>query len=329
MVGMAINPLAMLGGSPGDGQQAPGFMSGSKVPPPPPAMAGSPADTIDVSKGLPLEVLAASIKLRLEGSRRMMTRERQMQMAQFLGQVVFNGQFLAQINQQGKTVDYVEFARMLDDAMGIEHTYIWMRDLKPEEQAKLQQPPPQVLAAQQKTQSDAQTRLQIMQMKQQGEKYHTDAQVQIAQNKADEESAQEILKLLAKEKADLLARQPDPAKQQAAVLDMMGKVQDLKHASDLHQLGMTQQSQQGQMDMQQQGQQGGVDLLKQISDAQMGLANAKQQHQQEMNHMREKHAVGLAQSMDKHNAQMQQMKDRAAASRVLGGPEGKDRGAPG
>lgn len=110
------------------------------------------------------ESVQKPFSFRMSAASKMITRERVMQMFPFLAQYLISGPFISQLQKAGRTVDFEEMAKMLQDATGISRKYTIVRDLSPEEQKALQQPPPEVVADQQKTQMELQTRMQLQKM---------------------------------------------------------------------------------------------------------------------------------------------------------------------
>lgn len=190
-------------------------------------------------------------KISIRGSQRMLTREALREVVPFLGQFFFNGQFVSALSQVGKTVDYAEFWRMIEDATGIGKRYVAIRDLNPQEKQALQQPTPQIQAQMQMKQQDAQTRLQLMDKKTQSEQSIADKQGEWEALKAQETSATAILKLIQEEKAALNSGQEE---RQGAHADMMmeiqAKQQELQHEREKHQMDLQHKKQSMAFDMQ-------------------------------------------------------------------------------
>lgn len=136
-------------------------------------------------------------RVRARGASKMLSRDRLTQMYQFVAQNVMNGQVMGMLNQSGQTVDFNELMQMLMDATGIPRRYGIIRPLTPEEKQFMQQQQQAAEQAKQpgemaKAQLEAQTRLQMGQMKAQGEQQKNEVALQIAQMKNSGPSPEEM-----------------------------------------------------------------------------------------------------------------------------------------
>ncbi len=136
------------------------------------------------------------VKFVVTAASRMVVKDR---LAMFLGpitQMIFNPEVMHQANLQGKTIDFNEWSRFMQDATATSLSYAFFRDMEGDEEAKLQQPDPKTQAQMQMKQLDAQTRVQMGQMKAQTEGDKADKMLLAHTNESGEKSARELLKLL-------------------------------------------------------------------------------------------------------------------------------------
>jgi len=134
------------------------------------------------------EAFRSATRVRARAASKMLSRDRLTQMYQFVAQNVMNGQVIGMLNQSGQTVDFGELIQMLMDATGVPRRYNIVRQLTPEEQQFMQQQQQAQEQAKQpaemaKAQLESQTRLQMGQMKVQGEAQKNQTALQIAQMK--------------------------------------------------------------------------------------------------------------------------------------------------
>lgn len=109
------------------------------------------------------------VRFRMLASSKMMTRERLSQVAPILIQFLTQGPMIEQLAKSGKTVDFDELFRLVQDATGVGRLYSLVRPMTPEEQQARQAPPPDVAAKMQAKELESRTRLQMGQMKAQAE----------------------------------------------------------------------------------------------------------------------------------------------------------------
>lgn len=272
----------------------PGFLA----PPPPqptpivqPELAPPDPEAMSID---PL-VLNRPVKIRINASDRMRTRDRLQQSVPFLAQFIMNGPFLQELAQSNMTIDFPEFFRMVWDATGIQQDYRIARPLTPEEQQKRSQPSPDAQAAMQQAQLEAKTRTDIMQMKIGSDQQIAQLQAMVKNKEISEESARHILQIFGQEAADK-AKQPDPRQVQldlqasAAQHQQNLQQQQQKHALDLqHAQQKAQiQAQQGQqthaLDIHQKAQQGHVDTaMKAKADMTKMVLDSMMAHQKLQN----------------------------------------------
>jgi len=127
-------------------------------------------------------------RVRVTASSKMLTRERISQQFPFIAQTLLQGPMLNALSQAGYTVDFMQFTRMMMDATGIDRYYNLIRPFNEEEKKAQQEQQQQAEnigkeGEMQKAQLDAQTRLQMGQMKMQAESEKNQTAMQIAQMK--------------------------------------------------------------------------------------------------------------------------------------------------
>ena len=153
-----------------------------------------PAQGIQVSKSL----FSKGASFRMEAASRMKTKAN---LAAFLvpvTQLLFNPQTVALAQQSGKTIDFEEWSRFMQDATGTARSYDFFRDMEANEQAQL--PPTPQAVQMQKAQMQAQSRDKATQVKMQVEQQKMQQQGQQAQDDRGENSALQILQSLIKER---------------------------------------------------------------------------------------------------------------------------------
>jgi hypothetical protein len=91
----------------------------------------------------PFDVIKASVKITLRASAKMQSRTAMLQSLPLVLQTFMNPALLAQMAKQGMTVDFVELSNMMLDAMNYRSRAALIRQLTPQEQQSLQQPPPE------------------------------------------------------------------------------------------------------------------------------------------------------------------------------------------
>lgn len=252
-------------------------------------------DDYDPAEPLGWEILGRPYRVKMESSRRLVNREKLLQIVQFIGPMVSNAQFVEQMAQQGKAADLVEFWRMVEDATGIERTYTLFRPMNAQETQARSQPAAAVQAQMQAKQAEGETRKEIMAMKQQGEKYKVDTQAQIKELEIREESAWKTLEQIVNEKIAIIGK-PDPqTEQMLAQIKLQTEGQKMQLDREKHQMGLQAEMQKHQMGMASRAQQ-----------AQFSATAGEQSHQQKMRQTAESFLAG--QEMRK-----QESKDKAAA----------------
>lgn len=113
---------------------------------------------------VPATIAQKKCRFRMSAASRMVTRDKLLQTFPFLAQFILQGPIVDQLQRAGKTVNFEELFRMLQDATNVGQLYQLIRPLSPQEQQALQQPDPKTAAEMQKAQMEAQTKLQVAQI---------------------------------------------------------------------------------------------------------------------------------------------------------------------
>ena len=147
-------------------------------------------------------VFDKSITFRMQAGSRMRTKESLGQFFLPITQVLFNPAVIGAAGQQGKAIDFVEFARFFQDATGTSQSYQFFRDMNPQEQQMAQRPDPRTAAMLQAKQMDVQTRTGIASQKSnvQHEKNVLDYKARTGETA--ERSARELIATLAQDRSD-------------------------------------------------------------------------------------------------------------------------------
>ena len=224
-------------------------------------------------------VIQKKVRFRMLAASKMVTRDKLMQVLPFWMQTLSQGNIMEGLKQTGKTIDFDELFRMIQDATGVSNTYALVRPLNEQEQKAAQQPSPQMQADQQKQQADLQGRMQLMQLKNQGE-------VQKAQ----------------------VMKQPDPwaaqIAQQKAQQDAAAKQQEMQADQQMQQAQLEAKRQELAIKLGAKKQEHQMDLQKQGADLQATLAGAQQDRQiSQVAH--EQKMAQLLQSLQADQAQAQ------------------------
>lgn len=111
------------------------------------------------------EALQEPVSFKMSAASRVNTQQKLAAVFPFLMQFLVQGPFISELARVRKTIDWDEMLTMLKDSTGVGKNYNLVREMTEEEVEARKQPPPEVVAAQQKAQMDSQTRLQMGQMK--------------------------------------------------------------------------------------------------------------------------------------------------------------------
>lgn len=129
------------------------------------------------------------VRFKLGAATRALSQDKQRAMLPIILQTYLSGPMIQSLAALGKVPDVEQIDKFVQDATGSAQIYKFVRDMNEQEKQAAQAPPPQVQAKMQADQMAAQTRMQIMQMKVEGNA-----------NTQAEKSAIELLKIFAEEK---------------------------------------------------------------------------------------------------------------------------------
>jgi hypothetical protein len=176
-------------------------------------------------------VFRHKMNFRMNAASRMMTKDTLQQIFPFLMQNLTAGPFIQQLNATGQTVDWGVLSQMLQDATGTARQYPIFRPMSPEEQEAMNQPPPDVIAKQQETQSELETRKELMQMKVQGELEK--AQIQKQPDPSQIEAEQMKLQMdLAMKQVEMQSKKEE-AQTKAALQQFLARLKMQEKEADL------------------------------------------------------------------------------------------------
>jgi hypothetical protein len=164
------------------------------------AVEGAPLNGLNPENGESTEVnpsaLGKNVRYRMMASSRMLTQSKLAQVIPFLSQYIMNGAFMGQLAKAGKTVDFEEFFNMVQDSTGTKQSYKLVRSLTEEEKAAMSQPPPEAIMSAQQADKSNQVRLQIAQMKQEGDLQAAMLSGEISKEKSEEATALQLLQMM-------------------------------------------------------------------------------------------------------------------------------------
>lgn len=237
------------------------------------------------------QAFRTATRVRARAASKMLSRDRLTQMYQFVAQNVMNGQVIGMLNQSGQTVDFSELIQMLMDATGVPRRYAIVRPLTPEEKQFMQQQQQAQEQAKQpvemmKAQLESQTRLQMGQMKVQGEQEKNKTALQIAQMKNSGPSPEEIQMEQMKAQMEMALKNKDMelkehdlrVKQATSQLQMIMEQAKLKGK----QQEIAMKSQENQMGMMAKRSEMGLNLQTKAAMNQQSLRHSEEAHQQQM-----------------------------------------------
>lgn len=198
------------------------------------------------------------IQVRVLASSRMMAKDELVQVVGPLLQFMMSGPFLQQLQMSGRTVDFNEVFEMIQMATGTKRRFNFIRDLTEQEQQALNQPPPEVQAEQARADQAAQIRLQMGQMKLQGEQYkgQVDLQKEMIKKQPDENA--QIQTMIQAEVQRELARIKLQAEREKNQMNLLAKQQELQLKSAEGAQKLQQMSAEGEVKLRAQQQQNEV-----------------------------------------------------------------------
>jgi len=238
-----------------------------------------------------------AVQFKIKASSQMLTRDKLSQIFPYLIQYMTAGPFIQGLAQTGLTIDWGEMFQLLQDATGISRSYTLVRSLNEQEQKQLNQPSPDAQAEQQKSQMEAQLRMQIATMS----------------NETDLKKA-------------MIAKQPNPAEAQAAQqkleLDMMReqmKLQVEQQKLEIEQQKAAMQLQLKRMEMQMKAQEMQMKAIMGQQQAQQNMAIKTQQADLDTQLARQQHDVAMVQTQQslqqnqaQHEQKLKQIKEAQA-----------------
>lgn len=324
-------PSSVSGLPPGTGFPVgqPGFIA---PPPdqPPPGVDPELTPPVGNVYAIDPEVLDRPVRIKIDGSSRMLSRSALQQIWPMLSQSLLSGPLLAEMTRNGITVDFIEFLRMLEDAVGTMRSYRLVRPMNQAEQQARNSLPPEVQARTAAQDKSDQIRLQLGQMKLDGDKNKVMTEAEWRQKGIDEESARHILALIAQEKADK-ANKPNPAIEQAQMQaklqgDAASKQLDLQSTAASKQLKLQHAQAMNNIELQKAAHDLVLQHVGANQDQMADLTHTRQQlllnhltGQQKLQHAQESHQQNLRQLNEQGKQQLALKK----ASARLGGNSSK------
>lgn len=276
----------------------PGFLGPAPAQPTPvinPELAPPDPEALSVD---PL-IFSGKVKISVNASERMRTRDNLRQSAPFIAQFLMNGPFLQELAQSNMAADFPEFFRLVMDATGLQNDYRLVRPQTPEEAQKRSQPSPDAQLQAQLKQQDAQTRKELMQTKVQGEQTVAEIQAAVKNKQISEESARHLMALLQKEQADN-ANKPDPRE----------KLLNLHTKATESQMGLQQMQQKHALATQNQQQLHNMDLVHTAQSHQLEMSKAREQNQSDARAAHTKLVFGAMEQAQKLRQQREMHKKR-------------------
>jgi hypothetical protein len=268
---------------------------------------------------VPAFVFQKPIQFRMNAASRMMTKQTLQQILPFISQYLLNGQMMSTINGIGKTVDFNEYLKLLQDATGISKLYNLVRDLTDQEKQQMQQ---QQQNSQQnnKDTMDYQARMSAIQSKAQTDHEANQVELQKAQmSKPDPQQEQQRMQAdmqmqQQKMQMEFQMKQLEFQLQQkemenSMLIEQMKAKADIQSKAQMAQIEVEAQKQSNFMDIQKQG----ADLHMKNQDNQMKLRQLMMEHQtnmaqsqEEMNLQRQQGQMEMSQAQQQHEQSLQQ-----------------------
>ena len=227
------------------------------------------------------EIVHKPCKFKIYASNRMLSREQIMNVFPFIMQYVSNGAFLQALTQQGKTVNFNELFDMLSEATRLGKSWNLLRDLTPEEQQSLSQPPPEAQLQAAQKDKELQAKMQIEQMKAEASSnpQMKQMELEIEMRKAEMEMAQK------QQEAEL--------KKQIAQMQIQQKAMEMQLKQFEAQLKLQTSAQESELKLQTTAQ-----------SAQMDAVMKEQQHAQAMQQQADTHASQQQQAAEIHEREV-------------------------
>ena len=245
------------------------------------------------------DAFQAPVKFRMVGPSRMMTQGKLAQVVPFVFQYLANPAIMQPLNKLGYNVDFMELAKMVQDATGVSKHYQVIRPLTPQEQQALAQPDTQQQIEMMKLQGEWQNRKELTQLKGQFDLQDTQLEgqfdLQEAQIGKDDP-------MVAKMEADIKIQeltQKLRLKEEEHRMKMMQMQQK-------HQLELAQLQQRAHVEMQTSQMELQSSMMQAQAQHQMDMQLNEQSHEQELRHGDEAHKQGLQQGQQQHGLKYSQ-----------------------
>jgi len=238
------------------------------------------------------------VQFRMYAASKMVTRDKLMQVIPFWMQALSQGNLMSELSSTGKTVDFDEFIRMMQDATGVSHKYALVRPLTQQEQQAKQQPPPQVVAQQQQAQQEQQTRKDLMGMKVQGE--------------LQKEQIKKQPSYWEQQMQQYQAQMDQQARQQELQAEQQKQQQELQQKSIMNAIMIDAKKKQAQMDLQKKAADVQVNIHKSNTERQMAQLDHAQKMQQmiQQMQMQQQQAANTQSISDNYPATNQQQQEQ-------------------
>ena len=256
-------------------------------------------------------VFLNDVSFRIVAASKMLTRDRLQSTFPFLIQYLLAGQFVGEIQKSGKTINFEELFRMLQDATGTADLYDLIREMTPQEQQQIQQEKQQQM---QMADRSNQVRLQMGQMKAQ-----TDIQkAQIQKQPTPPDETEQYAKMAEME----FEREKHQMQMQMEQMKLQVEQQlaEMKIQSEAMKAQIDQQK--AQMKMQTDAQSSAMKLAGQQKEQEFKMQNSAQDSQLQRYNAELDAEVGRRHSEDEHSMKMDQMR-QMSISKMGASPGGK------
>lgn len=249
----------------------------------PDQMLPARSNKYDVYYPINAQAFRRPVQFRMQAASRMISTGQLQQIMPFLLQYFMNGQFVANLNRTGQTVDFNVVAKAIQDASGAAKKYVFIRPLNQQEQQALNQPPPEAQAEQQRMQMEQQSKQQELQLKAQldAQKAQMDMQIkaQEAQVKLQTEQAlAEVEAQLGKMKLEM--------EQMKMTMEMRKAQMQIGADAQRHQLEMQMKQQQHAQQIQQAREANEEARRQGFVDSMIGQERGRVEHEQKLSQSR-------------------------------------------
>ena len=258
-------------------------------------------------------VFLNDVSFRIVAASKMLTRERLQSTFPFLIQYLLSGQFVGELQKTGKTIDFDELFRMLQDATGTADLYDLVRPMSPEEQQAMQQEKQQ---QQQMADRSNQVRLQMGQIKAQ-----TDIQKEMIKKQPEPPNEQEQYAQMAEMQFEREKHEMQMQMEQMK-LQVEQQLAEMKIQSEAMKAQLEQQK--AQMKMQTDAQASAMKLAGQQKEQEFKFQNAAQDSQLQRYNSELDAELSRRHAEDEHSVKLEQMKQMSSAK--LGAKPGGEAG---